>query len=110
MNVLFVCTANVDRSKTAQDFFSEQFSDIEFRSAGIDKAQCEQMKTTFLTQDLLDWADKIFAMESDHFEWIHSNLNTEGKHIEVLNIPDMYTYYSIELIELLQQKCNSYFE
>lgn len=110
MNVLFVCTANVDRSKTAQDFFSEQFSEIQFRSAGIDQEQCDRMKTTFLTQDLLDWADKVFVMETVHFEWIHSNLETKGMHVEVLNIPDMYTYYSIALIEALQQKCNRYFE
>lgn len=107
--VLFVCTANVDRSRTAVDFFSEQFDSISFRSAGVDRVLCEAAGSTFLTQEIFDWADRIFVMESVHFDWIHSNLNTQGKHIIVLEIPDHYTYYSMELIELLQQKCSGLF-
>lgn len=109
-HVLFVCTANVDRSKTAQDFFSEQFGSIEFKSAGIDELQCKLMNSNFLTQELLDWANHVFVMEDRHFDWIHTHLDAEGKHLEVLNIEDTYTYYSIELIEILQQKCTRYFE
>ncbi len=109
-NTLFICKANVDRSKTAEDFFSEQFNLFDFRSAGIDKGACEINGSNFISQDLLDWADRIFVMEHDHKAWIEQNLDSNGKEFIVLDIPDSYTYYSIELIEILQRKCNKYFE
>jgi predicted protein tyrosine phosphatase len=110
MNVLFVCSANVDRSKTADDFFSEQFDQIRFNSGGTNHKICQQEGTNPLTQEMVDAADMIFVMEKKHQDWIYDNLNAKGKEMIVLNIEDRYTYYSIKLIELLQQKCNRYFE
>lgn len=108
-NVLFVCSANVDRSKTAEDFFAEQFSKINFQSAGTNEAICRQEGTNFIDQTLLDSADLLLVMEEKHRSWINSHLNAKGKRIEVLNIPDRYRYYSMELIEILQQKCSPFF-
>lgn len=107
-NILFVCSANVDRSKTAEDFFAEQFSKINFQSAGTNETICRQEGTNFIDQDLLDSADLLLVMEEKHRAWINSNLNSKGKRIEVLNIPDRYRYYSMELIEILQQKCSPF--
>lgn len=103
--VLFVCTANVDRSRTAQNFFNEQFSEIQFTSAGTDEAETHKAGTQFLTQELLDKADTVIVMEDRHKQWIASNLLVDSNKINVLNIPDKYRYYSLELLEELQRKC-----
>lgn len=110
MNVLFVCSGNVDRSKTAEDFFSEQFDQTRFTSGGTNHKICRQEGTNPLTQEMVSDADRIFVMENKHRDWIYENLDAKGKEIIVLGIEDKYTYYSIKLIELLQQKCNRYFE
>lgn len=107
--VLFVCTANVDRSKTAEDFFSEQFEQIRFMSAGTSKTHCAQADSRFLTQEILDSADEVLVMEEKHREWILRHLHPGKIPIEVLEIPDVYSYYSIGLIELLQRKCATRF-
>ncbi|OFZ06853.1 MAG: phosphotyrosine protein phosphatase [Bacteroidetes bacterium RIFCSPHIGHO2_02_FULL_44_7] len=106
--VLLVCSANVDRSKTAEDFFAEQYSKIRFLSAGTNEAICRQEGTNFIDQEILDTADLVLVMEDKHRSWINSHLNTKDKRIEVLNIPDRFRYYSMELIEILQQKCASF--
>lgn len=108
-HVLFVCTANVDRSRTAMDFFSEQFSDTRFSSAGTDEELTKKAGTQFLTQVLLDAADHILVMEDKHRQWIEANRNVTPDQIHVLHIPDNYRYYSMDLIELLQQKCAPFF-
>ena len=107
--ILFVCSANVDRSKTAEDFYAEQFSEFKFHSAGTNHTICKEKGTNALVQEDVDWADLILVMETKHRDWIYNNLETKGSQIEVLNIEDVYTYYSIKLIEILQQKCNKYF-
>ncbi|MDX2360236.1 MAG: phosphotyrosine protein phosphatase [Crocinitomicaceae bacterium] len=109
MKVLFVCSANVDRSKTAEDFFAEQFTNIAFESAGTNHSICQQKGTNPLDQDFLDNADLTLVMEQKHLNWMKENLNTKGKKIEILGIEDRYRYYSMELIELLQRRCHSYF-
>jgi len=106
--VLFVCSANVDRSKTAEDFFSEQFSNIMIKSAGTNHTICHQKGTNALDQEMIDWADVILVMENKHQDWIYTTLNAKGKQIEVLNIEDRFNYYSMELIEILQVKCHSF--
>ena len=106
--ILFVCSANIDRSKTAEDFYAEQFSEIAFHSAGTNHTICKEKGTNPSAQEDVDWADLILVMETKHRDWIYKNLEAKGSQIEVLNIEDIYTYYSIKLIETLQQKCSKY--
>jgi predicted protein tyrosine phosphatase len=60
MKLLFVCTANIDRSPTGEDIFKDQ-SGFEVKSAGteIDYA------TIPISKELIEWTDIIFCME-DH--------------------------------------------
>lgn len=109
MHILFVCSANIDRSKTAEDFYSEQFNNHLFRSAGTNHTICNQKGTNALEQEQIDWADLILVMEKKHLQWIQHNLKVNGKQIDVLGIEDHFSYYSIKLIELLQVKCNKRF-
>jgi predicted protein tyrosine phosphatase len=108
-NILFVCSGNVDRSKTAEDFYAQKIASLEFRSAGTNHDYCIQHGTHPLLQSDVDWADLILVMETKHLDWIHKNLQKFSAYIEVLNIPDRYKYYSKELIELLQKTCPRYF-
>lgn len=107
--VLFVCSANVDRSKTAEVFFAEQFGTIQFKSAGTDAAACAKEGTTHLTSALIDWANEIYVMEQEHADWIQTNLPSTAP-ITILGISDDYRYYSIKLIQLLQEKATRLLE
>lgn len=106
-NILFVCSANKQRSKTADDYFSEKYagSNYVFDSAGTNLKICQKEGTNPLTEELVDWADVIFVMEKRHKDLI--NANTTSKYtvkIKTLAIPDRYKYFQKELIDLLEQK------
>ena len=104
-NILFVCSANKDRSKTAEDFFSEKFQKIDFASAGTNTKTCHQKGTQPLTKELLDWAELVIAMEEKHRTLIKTSYRSKSNsYIKVLAIPDRYKYYQKELIELLIRK------
>lgn len=54
--ILFVCTANLDRSPTAEDLYRHD-PRYEVRSAGT-----APYATRVLDRDLVNWADRIFVM------------------------------------------------
>ena len=88
MKILFLCTANIQRSRTAEDHFREKY--------------CKQHGTTVCTTALLDWADKVFAMETMHLQRIEEYA---GKHyldkVENLTIEDIYQYMQSDLVKIL---------
>ncbi len=111
--ILFVCSANRDRSKTAADFFSDLYGSHRYRfnSAGTNIALCKKEGTTALTEELVAWADLILAMENRHRLLINRQTKDSYDHkIEVLNIADDYVYYQKELIALLIEKVTDYLE
>lgn len=105
MNVLFICSANKLRSRTAEDFFSIKYPAINFQSAGTNHKTCIKEGTTPLEEWMLEWADQIYVMENKHKNEIHKHVGSEyNKKITILNIPDDYKYYQKELIQLLERK------
>lgn len=103
MKILFVCSANKHRSKTAEDYFSTLYKDKKFLSAGVNHKICEREGTTPLTEHLMEWADVVYVMESKHAKIIKDF--TENKYfnkIVILNIKDIYKYYQPELINILK--------
>jgi predicted protein tyrosine phosphatase len=58
--ILFICTANVDRSRTAEDLYTGD-ARYEVRSAGT-----APFATTPVDRELLQWADRIFVMCERH--------------------------------------------
>lgn len=107
MNILFVCSANKQRSRTAEDHFTSKYSDINFLSAGTNINICNKEGTTPLTEDLLEWADVVYVMENKHSNQIKQHTGSKyNKKIKVLNIPDIYKYGEIKLIDLLEDKIN----
>ncbi|WP_134051633.1 phosphotyrosine protein phosphatase [Rheinheimera aquimaris] len=103
MNILFLCTSNLHRSRTAEDFFSSIAADHQYKSAGLSQKYCQIHGTTLCTTGLLEWADKIYVMEDLHVQRIaeHTGQSYLNK-LEVLDIDDVYKYMQPELIEKLK--------
>lgn len=106
MNILFVCSANKMRSKTADDYFSSKYPSINFNSAGTNHKKCQEEGTNPLEEPLLEWADVVYVMEHKHKKIINKHVGKKfDTKIKVLGIPDNYEYYQKELIKLLENKC-----
>lgn len=105
MKTLFICSANKQRSKTAEDFFSQKYPVHEFLSAGTNTKICRKEGTTELTEDLLEWADKVYVMEKKHLDQIKKHTGSKYySKIKMLDIPDIYKYYDADLIAILGEK------
>lgn len=100
--VLFVCTANMDRSPTAEALLKGR-AGFEVRSAGTWINAHRRISLHHI-----DWADIIFVMEENHKEAIIAIKPEAEKKITVLNIPDIYSRNDPELIELLKTKLKKY--
>ncbi len=110
-NILFVCSANKQRSKTASDYFSEKIGNLEFDSAGTNHKICNKEGTQPLTEFLMEWADLVIVMEEKHKRLIVNNGGSQfRKKIQVLRIPDRYKYNQKELIDLLELKARPLFD
>ena len=103
--LLFVCTANRFRSKTAEDIF-KQDSRFEVKSAGTDISA-----KTRINKALLEWADYIFVMEKIHKSIIHNQYPNvyNNKRIVCLSIQDIYDYMDPELKNILKTKIDNFF-
>ena len=95
MNILFVCSRNEWRSRTAETIFKNN-QDCNVRSAGTEAAA--RIK---VTANLISWADIIFAMEKKHKQRLMEKFAfaVSNKNIIILDIPDEYQYMDPELIE-----------
>ncbi|MFW5684455.1 MAG: protein tyrosine phosphatase [Spirochaetota bacterium] len=85
-NVLFVCTANQQRSPTAEELYRD---DPRFNVAS---AGTSRLANTPVTAELLDWADLVVVMEEDHRRAITTRFPEQATatRIVVLGIPDVY--------------------
>jgi predicted protein tyrosine phosphatase len=104
MNVLFVCSRNKWRSRTAETIFKDN-QDHEFRSAGT-----ENDARIKVNEKLITWADLIFVMEKRHKQRLQDKFEQllNNKKIVILEIEDNYQYMDEELIEVLRTSVNPY--
>lgn len=100
MKILFVCSRNKWRSRTAETIFKNN-GQHQIKSAGT-----ENTARVSINQNLINWADIIFVMENKHEKRILKkfDLNKSEINMEVLDIPDEYKYMDKELIEILELK------
>jgi protein-tyrosine-phosphatase len=81
MKVLFVCHGNVNRSAAAEIIAKQDYPHLEVRSCGLKTVDgkitakkmrdaltaegypTEGIRSTVITQELVDWADQIFYMD-----------------------------------------------
>ena len=111
MKIIFICTANRDRSKTAEHYFSKEYPEHEFISAGINKYLSERedisrtTKGQHLKKWMLDWADRIICAEYCHQQYIIDKIDKKYlDKIEVLLLEDTDTYMTEQLINKLKEK------
>ena len=106
MNILFVCSRNEWRSRTAETIFkNSQLHNV--KSAGT--SNTARIK---INQSLVEWADTIFVMESKHREIIKKSFSHDQltNKIIVLDIEDNYKYMDPELVEMLQNETKWYIQ
>jgi predicted protein tyrosine phosphatase len=102
--LLFVCTFNLSRSRTAEVLLvGHPLYDA--RSAGT-----HLDARVPLTAELVGWADRVLVMESHHADFVRSRFPTlvHGKPMVVLEIPDDYPPMAEDLILLLQERLARY--
>jgi predicted protein tyrosine phosphatase len=104
--LLFVCTANQHRSRTAEDLYR---SDPWFEavSAGTDVYEDDPDERP-VTRELVEWADVIFVMEPYHREVLEARFPGCNRKVVVLHIPDRFYRSDPELVELLRRKLPEY--
>jgi predicted protein tyrosine phosphatase len=99
--ILFVCTGNIDRSRTAQDLY-ERDPRYEVRSAGT-----APFATTPVTRELLLWADRIFVMcerEDGHESQIRLRFPDVRRPIVDLDIEDRWSRGDPELVRRILKR------
>ena len=104
-HLLFICSANVNRSPTAESLFlNSRF--YEAKSAGTDQGAVVR-----LTQGLIDWADVVFVMsekEDGHVTLMEKNFSLKDKLVCDLDVADNYDRDDPELIGLLKTKIEQF--
>ncbi len=97
---LFVCSQNRLRSPTAEHIFAD-VPGVETASAGTNN-DAENP----LTDELVAWADFIFAMERQHRNKLQQKHKAalKDKRLIVLDIPDEYEFMDPALVHLLRAK------
>jgi predicted protein tyrosine phosphatase len=96
--ILFLCTANVDRSPTAEDLYRAD-TRYEVRSAGIAPFARRQ-----LTLDDLLWADRVFVMcerEDRHLTALKARFPAFDRPVIDLDVEDRWTRGHPELVRRL---------
>ena len=98
MNILFICSRNRWRSRTAETIFKDN-KDHLVKSAGT--APGARVK---VSANPIIWADSIFVIEKKHKQRLSENFPDEmqNKNVFVLDIADDYGYMDEALIEIFQ--------
>jgi predicted protein tyrosine phosphatase len=106
MNILFVCSKNKWRSRTAETIFKNSQNHT-VKSAGTSRNARVKLNENHLIQ-----ADLIFVMEEKHSQIIKQKfrLNAFNDKVIVLDIPDNYKYMDEDLILSLKASVASFVE
>jgi len=102
MNVLFVCTENVARSRVAERLFRELQGESgrhEVRSVGTASHAARRLTTRDVA-----WADVIAVMEVPHQEAIQRYWPHYATKVRVLEIWDLFLPDEMELRQALEAK------
>ena len=99
--LLFVCSQNKLRSRTAEAVYSG-YPGIEVDSAGLNHDAVVP-----LSAEQIEWADLILVMEQSHRNKLNKRFREHlaGKRVVVLGISDEYDYMDPALVELIKTRC-----
>lgn len=106
MNILFICSRNQWRSRTAETIFKNH------QKHHVKSAGTENDARIRVTGKLVGWADLIFVMEKKHRERLIQKFGslTDDKEIVILEIRDDYQYMDTELIEIIKTSVSPYLD
>lgn len=98
--VLFICSQNKFRSRTAHEIFCHS------EKIDVDSAGTEKDARVVVEPDHIEWADVIYVMEDRHIRRLKKMFGQmlKNKRVINLNIPDIYEYMDPGLIETLRIK------
>lgn len=96
MKILFVCNGNINRSPTFEKYFKKHYPQYEIKSSGTHYGYPEK-----LCEHLLNWADKIYAMDLSQSEYIFKNYKKYWEKVEIIGISDQYDPDDPNLIKLI---------
>lgn len=87
-----------DRSRKAMEIIEKEFSDkFEAKCAGV-----SEIADILITQQAIDWAEKIICMERRHQEVLFDKFeHVKSKDLEVWDISSDYSFNDVELEEEL---------
>jgi len=104
IKILFVCTANIDRSPTAERIYSN-YPEFEVKSAGI-----SWFARIPVTEELIEWADVILCMQDFHKQFIEEEFPDAiaNKTIDYLGVSDIYNYMHPALVEIIKEKTDAW--
>ena len=99
--LLFVCSQNKLRSRTAEAVYSG-YPGIEVDSAGLNHDAVVPV-----SPEQIEWADLILVMEKSHRNKLSKKFrdHLSGKRVVVLGIPDEYDYMDPALVDLIKERC-----
>ena len=100
-HTLFVCTANRDRSRTAEDLYQLD-PRYQVLSAGL-----SPFATVPITRELLLWANRIFVMnqtEDRHQTAIKMRFPGIDREVVDLNVADRWQRGDPELVALIKKR------
>ena len=64
-----------------------------------------------VSQDLIDWADKVFVMserQDRHLSFLQQHFSLDGKEIYDLDVPDEYDRGDPELVQILRERLSKF--
>jgi predicted protein tyrosine phosphatase len=104
--VLFICTANQMRSRTAETMYKDD-PRFEVKSAGT-----SSFATKTIDEPLVSWADIIVVMERRHQREINRKFSDIVRHKTVLrlDIPDRYRYMDPSLVREIKDRFEYLYE
>ena len=100
--VLMVCSAGILRSATAAHILAGDPWNLNTRNAGT-----ASYALIPVTEDLLQWADEVVCMETDHAILVRNKYleyQLPVRRIITLGIEDIYEYRNRTLIKLIKEK------
>lgn len=97
--ILFVCSANFNRSPTAELWFKWLKPENNYYSAGTSKFACRKYGGKYINESVLENADRIICMETSNKKEIEKKYGDKfNKKMEVVGIKDEFSFLDIQLI------------
>ena len=106
MRLLFLCSRNQWRSPTAEAVYQND-PRVEVCSAGTSASARRRV-----SEKLLRWADLVLVMEPKHKRRLREQFPelVHELRVEVLDIPDDYTFMDPELVTLIRERTEPWLE